>query len=212
MGSITAYAYEAKVRLLGVRWETLEKYGAVSQEVVMEMARGVRKALAADIGLSVSGIAGPGGGTPDKPVGLTWIGLSAEGIERAWRLVWPGSRLEVKEQSAQATLQALVDYLSGLSGEADSDEEGQDDYHDQRTILSAVEVIARFDAQGKVYPQSFTWQGQRHSLDSIGRRWLEGTDEHILVMDAAGRAFELIYIRVEGLWRLKTIPGWRDQA
>src|SRR3989337_3043836 len=98
----------------------------------MEMAEGVRTALAADIGLSVSGIAGPGGGTPDKPVGLTWIGLSAEGIERAWRLVWPGSRLEVKEQSAQATLQALVDYLSGLSGEADSDEEGQDDYHDQR--------------------------------------------------------------------------------
>ncbi len=69
MGSVTAYAYEAKVRLLGVRWTTLEKFGAVSQETVIEMARGVRNALAADIGVAVSGIAGPGGGTPDKPVG-----------------------------------------------------------------------------------------------------------------------------------------------
>ena len=118
MGGITAYAYEAKVRLLDVRWETLEKHGAVSEEVVLEMARGVRKALAADIGISVSGIAGPGGGTPDKPVGLTWVGLSADDVDRAWSFIWPGSRLEVKEQSAQATLQALVDYLSGLSGEA----------------------------------------------------------------------------------------------
>src|SRR5512136_1986273 len=58
MGSVTAYAYEAKVRILGVRWETLEKYGAVRGETAMEMARGVRHALAADIGLAVSGIAG----------------------------------------------------------------------------------------------------------------------------------------------------------
>ena len=64
MGSVTAYAYEAKVRLLGVTWETLEKHGAVSRATVLEMARGVRRALAADIGLAVSGIAGPGGGTP----------------------------------------------------------------------------------------------------------------------------------------------------
>ena len=63
MGSVIAYAYEAKVRLLGVQWKTLEKYGAVSEPVVIEMARGVRRALAADVGLSVSGIAGPGGGT-----------------------------------------------------------------------------------------------------------------------------------------------------
>ena len=112
MGSVTAYAYEAKVRLLGVRWETLEKYGAVSQETVLEMARGVRTALAADIGLSVSGIAGPGGGTPDKPVGLVWIGLSAEQVDEAWCNIWSGGRLQVKEQSAQAALQMLADYLS----------------------------------------------------------------------------------------------------
>jgi PncC family amidohydrolase len=112
MGSVTAYAYEAKVRLLGVRWGTLEKYGAVSKETVLEMACGVRRALAADIGVAVSGIAGPGGGTPEKPVGLVWIGLSAASVDEAWKFVWPGDRLAVKEQSAKAALRLLVDYLS----------------------------------------------------------------------------------------------------
>ena len=112
MGSVTAYAYEAKVRLLGVRWETLETYGAVSQETVLEMARGVRNALAADIGVSVSGIAGPGGGTPEKPVGTTWIGLSAAGVDEAWCHAWKGDRLAVKSKSAEAALRILYDYLN----------------------------------------------------------------------------------------------------
>jgi PncC family amidohydrolase len=115
MGSVTAYAYEAKVRLLDVRWETLEKYGAVSKETVLEMACGVRRALAADIGVAVSGIAGPGGGTPDKPVGLAWVGLSAAGVDEAWRFHWKGDRVYVKEQAARAVLQRLVDYLSNSS-------------------------------------------------------------------------------------------------
>ncbi len=114
MGSVTAYAYEAKVRLLGVRWETLEKYGAVSKETVIEMARGVRHALAADIGLSVSGIAGPGGGTPDKPVGLVWVGLSADGVDEAWRFIFQGDRIRNKELSAEQALQLLVDYLDSI--------------------------------------------------------------------------------------------------
>jgi PncC family amidohydrolase len=112
MGSVTAYAYEAKVRLLGVHWETLETYGAVSKETVLEMASGVRNALAADIGVAVSGIAGPGGGTPEKPVGTTWIGLSAAGVDEAWCHVWKGDRLAVKSKSAQAALRILYDYLN----------------------------------------------------------------------------------------------------
>jgi PncC family amidohydrolase len=111
MGSITAYAYEAKVRLLGVRWETLEAHGAVSEPVVIEMARGVRRALAADVGLSVSGIAGPGGGTPEKPVGLTCIGLSVPDYERAWTFTWHGNRIQNKEQTAEKALQLLVEFL-----------------------------------------------------------------------------------------------------
>ena len=116
MGSITAYAYEAKVRLLGVQWTTLENYGAVSEQVVIEMARGVRRALAADIGISVSGIAGPGGGTADKPVGLTCFGLSNANDELAWQIIWKGDRLANKEQSAEHTLKLLVEYLRRNSG------------------------------------------------------------------------------------------------
>lgn len=112
LGSVTAYAYETKVRLLGISWETLEQHGAVSSETVIEMARGVRTALAADIGLAVTGIAGPGGGTPEKPVGLTWIGLSSPWDEFTRQFTWHGERIENKEKSAQAALQILVDYLA----------------------------------------------------------------------------------------------------
>lgn len=114
MGGVIAYAYEAKVRLLGVSWQTLEKHGAVSQETVLEMAAGVRKALAADIGISVSGIAGPSGGTPEKPVGLTWIGLSTEGGDEAYSYIWEGNRMAVKEKSARQALRMLKDYLESL--------------------------------------------------------------------------------------------------
>jgi len=111
MGSVTAYANEAKARLLGVSWDTLEKYGAVSAETVVEMARGIRLALTADIGISVSGIAGPTGGTPDKPVGTVWIGLSTPKEEYARHYLWSGDRLAIKKQSAQAALQLLVEHL-----------------------------------------------------------------------------------------------------
>ena len=114
VGSVTAYAYEAKVRLLGVTWETLETYGAVSEQTVLAMAAGVRKALDADIGLSVSGIAGPGGATDEKPVGLTWFGLSAPGYEKAWHFVWKGDRIANKHQSAEKALELLIEYLEGI--------------------------------------------------------------------------------------------------
>lgn len=122
-GSVTAYAYEAKVRLLGVRWETLEAYGAVSAETVLEMARGVRRALAADIGLAVSGIAGPGGGTPDKPVGLTWIGFSSPWDEFASKFLYHGDRIQNKEYSAEAALQLLVETLVRLNVDDQADGE-----------------------------------------------------------------------------------------
>jgi PncC family amidohydrolase len=113
LGSVTAYAYEAKERLLGVLPETLARFGAVSRETALEMARGVRQALAADIGISVTGIAGPGGGLPLKPVGFVWIALSAPGGEWAFCYQWHGSRVENKALSAQAALQLLMDYLTG---------------------------------------------------------------------------------------------------
>jgi PncC family amidohydrolase len=112
-GGIVAYAYEAKVALLDVSWDTLRTYGAVSKETVIEMARGVRIALGADLAISVSGIAGPGGGLPDKPVGTTWIGLSTTEGDWARKFVWQGDRLENKALSADAALQFVIDYLEG---------------------------------------------------------------------------------------------------
>jgi PncC family amidohydrolase len=108
---VIAFANEAKVHLLGVHQEPLEKFGAVSSETVVEMAGGVRNALSADIGISVSGIAGPDGGTPEKPVGTVWIGLSTPKEEYARHFLWTGNRLSVKEQSARAALLLLLEYL-----------------------------------------------------------------------------------------------------
>ena len=113
LGGIVAYAYEAKVKLLGVSWDTLQKYGAVSREIVIEMARGARIALGADLAVSVSGIAGPGGGLPDKPVGTTWVGLSAPDGDWARKFIWEGDRLRNKVLSAEAALQLVLDYLEG---------------------------------------------------------------------------------------------------
>jgi PncC family amidohydrolase len=112
-GAVVAYAYEAKVSLLNVSWDTLQAYGAVSRETVLEMARGARNALKTDIAVSVSGIAGPGGGMPDKPVGTTWIGLSTPEGDWARKFVWEGDRLQNKTYSAEAALQLILDYMEG---------------------------------------------------------------------------------------------------
>ncbi len=113
IGGIVAYAYEAKVNLLGVSWDTLNAHGAVSEEVVREMARGARKIFNADIAVSVSGIAGPGGGLPGKPIGFTWLGLSTKDGEWARNFMWDGERIKNKQLSSEAALQFVMDYLEG---------------------------------------------------------------------------------------------------
>ncbi|MCS6910236.1 MAG: CinA family protein [Anaerolineales bacterium] len=113
LGGIIAYGNDAKERLLGVRRETLLEHGAVSEATVREMACGVRRTLGADIGVAVTGIAGPGGGLPDKPVGLVWLALSACDAEIARRFVWDGDRVSNKERSAEAALELVRDYLLG---------------------------------------------------------------------------------------------------
>lgn len=113
LGGVVAYAYKAKVDVLGVSWDTLNSTGAVSRETVIEMARGALKLMDADIAVSVSGIAGPGGGTAEKPVGTTWIGLAAKDGEWAWVFQFSGDRVQNKAYAAEAALQMLLDYLQG---------------------------------------------------------------------------------------------------
>jgi PncC family amidohydrolase len=113
LGSVAAYAYEAKERLLGVKHETLVTHGAVSRETALEMAHGARLVFGAGLSASVTGIAGPGGGLPNKPVGLVWIALSAPEGLWAYRYVFDGNRIENKTASAHQVLRLLVDYLTG---------------------------------------------------------------------------------------------------
>ena len=111
MGSIVAYAYQAKVKLLGVSWDTLQKNGAVSSATVLEMAQGARRAFNTDVGLSVSCIAGPGGATTDKPVGTSWCGLSTPDGDWSYHFQLEGNREEIKSQLAHLALAKLGDYL-----------------------------------------------------------------------------------------------------
>ncbi len=119
LGGIVAYSYEAKMSVLHVPPGLLAQFGAVSEETVIDMARSARGLLSADydvsniVALSVSGIAGPGGGMPDKPVGLVWIGLCAPDLDRAYRFAWQGSRMENKAYSAREALLLLLEYLQG---------------------------------------------------------------------------------------------------
>jgi len=110
-GGVIAYSYDAKEHLLGVHHNTLYDHGAVSAETAVEMARGTRRALDADIGVSVTGIAGPGGGLPDKPVGLVYIALSARHFERVERFVWDKDRAGNKWESSEAALRMVREYL-----------------------------------------------------------------------------------------------------
>jgi PncC family amidohydrolase len=113
LGGVICYANEVKRDVVGVPAETLEAFGAVSRETAVALARGVRRALGADVGLAVTGIAGPGGGTPDKPVGLTWLALVTPEGEIVERDVWTGDRQAVKAQSARAALALLWRALQG---------------------------------------------------------------------------------------------------
>lgn len=111
IGGIIAYSYHAKVRLLNVSWETLEEHGAVSEATVKEMAKGIRHRLGADIGLSISGIAGPTGGTPQKPVGTVWFGLDTKDGTYAKVVQTEGERLSNKRAFALESLAFLWEHL-----------------------------------------------------------------------------------------------------
>jgi len=118
-GAVVSYSNEVKERALRVQRDTLERYGAVSEQTACEMAQGVRDVLRTDIGLAVTGVAGPDGGTLEKPVGLVYVALAA--LDGVWveRHVWQGDRGdhldrgENKARSAEAVLDLLRRYLEG---------------------------------------------------------------------------------------------------
>ena len=104
LGAVVSYSNEAKMNLLGVQNDTLMEHGAVSEETASEMAQGVRQILQADIGISITGISGPDGGTPEKPVGLTFIAIDYSGDVNVKRLMFLRDRRFNKELAAQTAL------------------------------------------------------------------------------------------------------------
>lgn len=109
--SYVTYSNEAKERILGVSHETLASHGAVSEETAREMAEGVAKAAGADVGISSTGIAGPGGGTDEKPVGLVYIGCSYKGKTEVRRFIFSGNRENNRNHTVQCALILLRDML-----------------------------------------------------------------------------------------------------
>ena len=113
-GSVTAYSNEAKIQVVGVKRETIERHGAVSAQVAEEMAEGGRKLLAVDICISDTGIAGPGGATEGKAMGLFYLGLAHGEKTYSRQHNFAGSRERNKQDAAEAALKWLKEYLLSL--------------------------------------------------------------------------------------------------
>lgn len=114
VGGVVAYANDVKVRELGVDPAVLDSLGAVSRPVAQQMARGVLDRFSADVALAVTGIAGPGGGTPAKPAGTVWVAAAlADGTVRAKRFRFAGDREAVRERSVAEVLRIALEAVAG---------------------------------------------------------------------------------------------------
>ncbi len=108
-GGFVTYSNEWKMKLLGVSATTLEQYGAVSSQTVGEMLEGLLESGGADLGIAVSGIAGPGGGTPEKPVGTVYIGVAGRDWKRVERWQFRGNRADVRRATAETALKMMLE-------------------------------------------------------------------------------------------------------
>ena len=114
-GGVVSYSDDAKTSLLDVEVDVLRAHGAVSAQVARQMAIGARSRLAADVGASVTGIAGPDGGTAAKPVGLTYVGVADDAGVEVRRHVWQGSRSDNKRASAGSALELLLAHVEAVA-------------------------------------------------------------------------------------------------
>lgn len=113
LGGVVGYHNDAKATLLGVPPDVIERHGAVSEEVVRAMAAGVARALGAEVAVAVTGVAGPGGGTEEKPVGTVWFAWRVGGVVEAQRVGFPGDRWQVRTRAAQAAILGLLERVRG---------------------------------------------------------------------------------------------------
>ena len=109
LGGVISYSDRIKIELLGVAKSTIVRDGAVSEDTARQMALGARARFGSSFGLAITGIAGPGGGSPAKPVGLTWIAVATPAGEQVERHHFDGDRSEIKQQAAERALQMLME-------------------------------------------------------------------------------------------------------
>ena len=116
MGGVVSYANDVKINILGVSADDIKRHGAVSETVAKQMAEGVKRVCKTDIGISSTGIAGPGGGTPDKPVGTVYVGFSYSGCTEAFNLALDNnlSRDEIRRMTVEKILSYVVDKIQQI--------------------------------------------------------------------------------------------------
>jgi nicotinamide-nucleotide amidase len=199
-GGIICYSNEAKRAYVGVRAESLDKHGAVSAEVAVEMASGVRQAFDTDIGIAITGIAGPGGGREDKPVGLVYIALADAAGTQVWRFVWQHDRVGNKVASAEAALALLHEHLTGgprMPAMSNND----------------LTVEAQFRADGSVHPLALIRGGRRERITDWGRQWRDDAGcQHFLVMTSPTMVLELIFDPRGPQWRAEARSSNQPQV
>ncbi|MES3037709.1 MAG: CinA family protein [Bdellovibrionota bacterium] len=111
LGSVVSYSNEAKENVLGVRRDSLHDEGAVSEAVARQMAQGVRLSFQSDWSASITGVAGPSGGTPTKPVGTVWIAVAGPGFEESRKFFFEGDRKEIQAKSAESAAGILCESI-----------------------------------------------------------------------------------------------------
>ncbi|MDD5530635.1 MAG: CinA family protein [bacterium] len=111
LGGVVAYSNKLKEKLIGVKHTTLLKYGAVSKETSVELANGITKITGSNIGISTTGIAGPGGGTKDKPVGLIYIGIRIGKKTTSYKYIFKGTREQIRKQTAEEGLKKVIEIV-----------------------------------------------------------------------------------------------------
>lgn len=180
-GAIT-YANEAKRSVLGVQGATLVEHGAVSAECAAEMARGARRVFGTDVAVSVTGVAGPGGATPDKPIGLVWFGISSSAAERTEKAIFPGDRDAVRRQ-------AIVHAIGMLTAEAAGGAA-------RRAVPRVRGCVFDF---GGVITSSRVPDGIRPAIDELSLPWSvveNGFAKYRSLMDGDEMTMEEMYIRI----------------
>lgn len=115
-GGFITYSNAAKSRIIGVPKELIEKYGAVSDETARAMAEGARKRLFTDMSVAVTGIAGPTGGTPDKPVGTVYIAVARDGKTSVRKFMFTGTRYGIRRQTTEEALKFMLDEMEDMLG------------------------------------------------------------------------------------------------